>query len=38
MHAGISMRGSEFVQFSLDDKATLLIKSGVILVGNEECC
>ena len=38
VHAGISMRGSEFVQFSLDDKATLLIKSGVILVGNEECC
>ena len=29
---------SVFVQFSLDDNATLLIKSGVIIVGNEECC
>lgn len=29
---------SAFVHFSLDDNATLLIKSGVILVGNEECC
>ena len=28
---------SVFVHFSLDDNATLLIKSGVILVGNEEC-